>query len=46
MLPGEDKLIAEAEETVVRRAVWSLPRPVLWIALAAILIGTYFFGGK
>ncbi|HEY1394379.1 MAG TPA: hypothetical protein VFV25_13480 [Methylibium sp.] len=46
MLPTEKDLLAEAERTVVRRAIWSLPRWVIWVALAACLAVSYFYGGK
>lgn len=45
-LPDENKLIATAERSIIQRAIWSLPKPVIWVLVVAVFAGTYFYGGK
>ena len=43
---NEDQLISQVERAVVRRAIWTLPKPVIWVLVVAIFVGTFFFGHK
>lgn len=43
-LPDENKLIATAERSIIQRAIWSLPKPVIWVLVVAVFAGTYFYG--
>jgi len=46
MIPTEDKPIAEAEETVIRRAIWSLPKKWVWVGVVIAIGVSYFFGRR
>ena len=46
MLPNLNDLAAEAERTVVRRAIWSMPRKWLLLAIVATVAAAYFFGHR
>lgn len=43
-VPSLESLLATALRTMVRRAVYSIPRPVFW-TLFALIIGAYVFLG-
>lgn len=43
---NEKQVVDEAERSVIRSAIYSLPAKWKLAALVAIVVGTYFFGTK
>ena len=42
--PSLQSVVKTAEQTVIRRAIWSLPKPVLWVAVVLVILLSAFFG--
>jgi hypothetical protein len=43
---NEKQVVEEAERSLVRSAIYSLPRSWKLIGLVLVLVATWFFGGK
>lgn len=44
--PSEKQIVRTAENTLIRRAIWSLPKPVMWAGVIALIVLAAVFGGK
>ena len=44
-MPSLQQLMRVAMDTVVRRAVWLLPKPVLWVLLVVVVGASYLYAG-
>jgi hypothetical protein len=43
---NEKQVVDEAERSIVRSAIYSLPRSWKLIGLVLVVVAAYFFGGK
>jgi hypothetical protein len=43
-LPSLDALIAEAMRTVIRRAIWQMPKKYMAVAVIVVVLLSIFFG--
>jgi len=44
--PSVTQIAREAENSLIRRAIYSLPKPVMWVGVGLVVLLAVFFGGK
>jgi len=44
--PSKKQVLRIAENAVIRKAIWSLPKPVIWVLVAIIVVLSVLYGGK
>ena len=42
--PSLNQVARTAENTLIRRAIWSLPKPVMWVGVIIVIALAAFFG--
>ncbi len=42
--PSEKQIIRTAENTLIRRAIWSLPKPVMWAGVVIVIVMAAVWG--
>lgn len=44
--PPMKQVVRTAENSLIRRAVWSLPKPVMWTLVVVVVVLSALYGGK
>jgi hypothetical protein len=44
--PPMKQVVRTAENAVIRRAIWSLPKPVIWVLVTVVVVLSAMYGNK
>lgn len=46
LAPSMKSVARTAETTLIRRAIWSLPKPIMWAGVIVVVVLAAAFGGR